>query len=177
LAARLETRVNRNGKWCREVVYLVRSFTLEELQAEGMLSIKRGYWVVESRLHHCLDITVGRPEPSAHTRCRPPFRSDPARGGQLAGFQKRFCSARGGRGPAPRFNFCQISQHSGLIEMKGRVLNQSQRTQFVLVGVNAALYRERQSSKKFHPQNCRSGAKSNRRCKHEITQSPPRRPP
>jgi hypothetical protein len=23
-----------------------------------MLSIKRGYWVIESRLHHCLDITL-----------------------------------------------------------------------------------------------------------------------
>jgi hypothetical protein len=40
------------------VVYLVSSFTLKELQAEGMLSIKRGYWVIESRLHHCLDITL-----------------------------------------------------------------------------------------------------------------------
>jgi len=58
LAARLETRVKRKGKWCREVVYLVSSFTLKELQAEGMLSLKRGYWVIESRLHHCLDITL-----------------------------------------------------------------------------------------------------------------------
>jgi hypothetical protein len=40
------------------VVYLISSFTLEELQAEGLLSLKRGYWVVESRLHHCLDITL-----------------------------------------------------------------------------------------------------------------------
>ena len=34
------------------------SFTLQELQAQGMLSLKRGYWVIESRLHHCLDITL-----------------------------------------------------------------------------------------------------------------------
>jgi len=58
LAARLETRVKRRGKWCREVVYLLSSFTLQELQAQGMLSLKRGYWVIESRLHHCLDITL-----------------------------------------------------------------------------------------------------------------------
>jgi hypothetical protein len=58
LAARLETRVKRDGKWSRERVTLVSSLTLEQLQAEGMLSIKRGYWVVESRLHHCLDITL-----------------------------------------------------------------------------------------------------------------------
>jgi hypothetical protein len=58
LAARLETRVKRKGKWCREVVYQVSSLTLEQLQAEGMLALKRGYWVVESRVHHCLDITL-----------------------------------------------------------------------------------------------------------------------
>lgn len=58
LAARLETRVKRKGKGCSEVVHLVSSFTLKELQAQGMLSLKRGYWVIESRLHHCLDITL-----------------------------------------------------------------------------------------------------------------------
>jgi len=64
LAARLETRVKRKDpqtkkkKWSSETVYLVSSFTLSELQAKGMLSIKRGYWVVESRLHHCLDVTL-----------------------------------------------------------------------------------------------------------------------
>jgi len=58
LAARLETRVKRKAKWCREVVHLVSSFTLKELHAQGMLSLKRGYWIIESRLHHCLDITL-----------------------------------------------------------------------------------------------------------------------
>jgi hypothetical protein len=58
LAARLETRVKRKGSWCREVVHLVSSLSLKELQAQGMLSLKRGYWVIESRLHHCLDITL-----------------------------------------------------------------------------------------------------------------------
>lgn len=58
LAARLETRVKRKGKWTRKIIYLLTSLTLEELQAQGMLSLKRGYWVVESRLHHCLDITL-----------------------------------------------------------------------------------------------------------------------
>ena len=58
LAARLETRIRRNGKWCQEVVHLLSSWPLKELQAQGMLSLKRGYWVIESRLHHCLDITL-----------------------------------------------------------------------------------------------------------------------
>lgn len=40
------------------MIFLLSSLTLEELQAQGMLALKRGYWVVESRLHHCLDITM-----------------------------------------------------------------------------------------------------------------------
>jgi hypothetical protein len=54
----LERRVKRNSKWSREVIYLLSSLTLEELEAHGMLALKRGYWVIESRLHHCLDITM-----------------------------------------------------------------------------------------------------------------------
>jgi len=50
--------VKRKGQWTRKVIYLLSSFTLEELQAQGLLTLKRGYWVIESRLHHCLDITM-----------------------------------------------------------------------------------------------------------------------
>lgn len=56
--ARLETRVKRNGRWTREVVYLISSLSLEQLQARGLLQLKRQYWVIESRLHHCLDISM-----------------------------------------------------------------------------------------------------------------------
>lgn len=117
LAARLETRVKRNGKWCREVVSLVSSFTLNELQAEGMLSLKRGYWVVESRLHHCLDITLREDQSRVRTpgaarvlgtirrvvvslanaavnRAR---KSHPKTKCNTGSFQQRFRSARGGR--------------------------------------------------------------------------------
>ena len=58
LAARLETRVRRGKKWSREVVYLLSSLTLAELAALGLLQLKRNYWVIESRLHHCLDVTM-----------------------------------------------------------------------------------------------------------------------
>lgn len=58
LVARLRTRVRRKGKWTEKIVYLMSSMTIEELQAEGMLSFKRGYWVIESRLHYCLDVTL-----------------------------------------------------------------------------------------------------------------------
>ena len=58
LVARLHTRVCRKGKWSEEVVYLISSRSLEQLQSEGMLRLKRGYWVIESRLHHCLDVTM-----------------------------------------------------------------------------------------------------------------------
>jgi hypothetical protein len=39
-------------------VYLISSRTLAELEARGVLWLKRKYWVIESRLHHCLDITL-----------------------------------------------------------------------------------------------------------------------
>ena len=117
LAARLETRVKRNGKWCREVVYRVSSFPLAELHAEGKLSIKRGYWGVESRLHHCLDITLGEDQSRVRTpgaarilgtirrvvvslanaavnRAR---KKNPKTKRNTGSFQKRFRSARGGR--------------------------------------------------------------------------------
>ena len=117
LAARLETRVKRNGKWSREVIYLLSSLTLEELQAQGMLLLKRGYWVIESRLHHCLDITLREDQ----SRVRNPTaarvlgtirrvvvslanaavdqarRKNPKTKCNTASFQKRFRSARGGR--------------------------------------------------------------------------------
>ena len=48
LAARLETRVKRKGKWSKEVIYLLGSLTLQELEAKNMLSFRRNYWVVES---------------------------------------------------------------------------------------------------------------------------------
>jgi len=39
-------------------VFLISSRSLGELQAERMLALKRRYWVIENRLHHCLDITL-----------------------------------------------------------------------------------------------------------------------
>ena len=121
--ARLETRVkrkegkNKKAQWCREVVYLVSSLTLEELQACRMLSLKRGYWVVESQLHHCLDITL----PEDQSRVRTPKaarvlatirrvvvslanaavnrarKKNPKSKCNTGDFQSRFNSARGGR--------------------------------------------------------------------------------
>ena len=117
LAARLETRVKRKGKWSREVIYLLSSLTLAELQAQGMLLLKRGYWVIESRLHHCLDITLREDQ----SRVRHPTaarvlgtirrvvvslanaavdqarRKHPKTKCNTGSFQQRFRSARGGR--------------------------------------------------------------------------------
>ena len=58
LAARLQTRVRRKGQWTGTIIYLLSSLSLEQLQAQSLLALKRGYWVIESRLHHCLDITM-----------------------------------------------------------------------------------------------------------------------
>lgn len=51
-------RVKRGGEWKRDVVYLISSRTPKGFRAQRMLRLKRQYWVVESRLHHCLDITL-----------------------------------------------------------------------------------------------------------------------
>lgn len=56
--ARLRRRVRRQGKKTTEIVYLISSFTLAQLDAAGFLQLKRGYWVIESRLHHALDVTL-----------------------------------------------------------------------------------------------------------------------
>jgi hypothetical protein len=117
LAARLETRVRRKGQWSREVIYLLSSFTLQELQAQGLLALKRGYWVVESRLHHCLDISLQEDQ----SRVRTPRaarvlgtirrvvvslanaavdkarKNNPKTKSNTKTFQQRFRSARGGR--------------------------------------------------------------------------------
>src|SRR2546429_8007610 len=59
LIARLRRRVRRNGKLSTETVYLISSLTLEELDALGWIKLKRGYWVIESRLHHAVDVSLG----------------------------------------------------------------------------------------------------------------------
>jgi len=66
--ARLRRRVRRKGKKTTEIVYLISSLTLEKLDAAGFLKLKRGYWVIESRLHHALDVTLGED----HSRVRNP---------------------------------------------------------------------------------------------------------
>ena len=46
------------ARWIGKIVYLLSSPTLEELPAAGLLRRKRGSWVIESRLHHCLAVTM-----------------------------------------------------------------------------------------------------------------------
>ena len=117
LAARLETRVNRAGKWSCEEVFLVSSLSLEQLQATGMLALKRSYWVVESRLHHCLDVTmqedlsrVRTPNAAlvlgmlrrvvlslANAAVDQARKANPKSKANTKSFRQRFLSARGGR--------------------------------------------------------------------------------
>jgi len=58
LIARLKRRVRRNGKQSADTVYLISSLTLEQLDALGWIKLKRGYWIIESRLHHALDVSL-----------------------------------------------------------------------------------------------------------------------
>lgn len=50
--------MRRQGKKSTETVYLISSLTLAQLDAAGWIKLKRGYWVIESRLHHALDISL-----------------------------------------------------------------------------------------------------------------------
>ncbi len=50
--------MRRKGKASTEIVYLISSLTLEQLNALGWIKLKRGYWVIESRLHHALDVSL-----------------------------------------------------------------------------------------------------------------------
>ena len=58
LIARLRQRVRRKGKKTTQIVYLISSLPLAELQAAGWLRLKRDYWIIESRLHHPLDVSL-----------------------------------------------------------------------------------------------------------------------
>ena len=134
LAARLETRVRRNGKWERETVYLVSSRSLAELEARGVLRLKRKYWVIESRLHHCLDVSlqedlsrVRSPNSvrvlgmirrlivslsnAAVDRAR---KAHPKTKHNTKSFRKRLVSARGGR---ERLHAMIFSKHPQLLDL------------------------------------------------------------
>lgn len=58
LIGRLKRRVRRHGSTSTETVYLISSLTPEQLDARGWLQLKRGYWVIESRLHQALDVSL-----------------------------------------------------------------------------------------------------------------------
>jgi predicted transposase YbfD/YdcC len=66
--AKLVRRVRRKNKVTTETVYLISSLTLAEMDARGLLKHKRLYWVIESRLHHPLDISLDED----HSRVRHP---------------------------------------------------------------------------------------------------------
>jgi anti-sigma factor RsiW len=58
LIARLRRRARRHGKASTETVYLISSLSLDELDARGWLRLKRGYWIIESKLHQALDVSL-----------------------------------------------------------------------------------------------------------------------
>lgn len=133
--ARLETRVKRHGHWTREVVYLISSLCLEQLQALGLLQLKRQYWVIESRLHHCLDVSLQEDL----SRVRTPNaawvlgmirrvvlslsnaavdkarQSNPKTKFNTKGFRQRYLSARGGR---ERLYALIFTQHPAVLDLE-----------------------------------------------------------
>jgi hypothetical protein len=55
---RLCTRVRGCGRQSQETRYLISSAQEDQLDAEGLLDTKRGYWAIEARLHYRLDDTL-----------------------------------------------------------------------------------------------------------------------
>ena len=134
LVARLETRVRRKGKWQRETVYLISSQSLGQLKALGMLELKQNYWVIESRLHQCLDVTlqedlsrVRRPKSAhvlgmirrlivslANAAVNQARKTKPKTKHNTRSFQQRLLSARGGR---ERLHAMIFAKHPQIIDL------------------------------------------------------------
>ena len=55
---RLRTRVRGCGRQSQETRYLISSAGEDQLNAQGILGTKRGYWGIESCLHYRLDDTL-----------------------------------------------------------------------------------------------------------------------
>ena len=55
---RLRTRVRGCGRQSQEMRYLISSAEEDQLNAQGILDTKRGYWAIEARLHYRLDDTL-----------------------------------------------------------------------------------------------------------------------
>jgi len=100
-----------------------------------MLQLKRRYWVIESRLHHCLDITLQED----HSRVRTPNsalvlgmirrvilslsnaavdkarKANPKTKFNTKAFRQRFLTARGGR---ERLRALIFAKHPAVIDLK-----------------------------------------------------------
>ena len=134
LVAQLESRTYREGNWHSERVFLICSRTLEALQAEGILAFKRRYWVIESRLHHCLDITlredwsrVRNPNSArilgmtrrlvvslANAAVDRARQRNPKTKANTKTFRRRFLSARGG---AERLHALVFAKHPRILDL------------------------------------------------------------
>ncbi len=65
---KLRTRVRGCRRSSQETRYLITSASNERLDALGLLNAKRGYWVIESALHHRLDDTLDEDESRVRRR-------------------------------------------------------------------------------------------------------------
>lgn len=59
--ARVERIVQqvKSGKTRQEVVYLITSLSPEQASPKRLLSLNRGHWEIENRLHWVRDVTFG----------------------------------------------------------------------------------------------------------------------
>lgn len=71
--ARLErtTRELKSGKSRQEVVYLITSLTPEQASPQRLLTLNRGHWEIENRLHWVRDVTFAEDHSQVRTGSGP----------------------------------------------------------------------------------------------------------
>ena len=105
------------------------------MQAQGLLELKRQYWVIESRLHHCLDVSLqedlSRVRTSGAARVLGTIRrvvlslsnaavdkarqKHPKSKFNTKSFRQRYVSARGGR---ERLHALIFSQNPAVLDLE-----------------------------------------------------------
>jgi predicted transposase YbfD/YdcC len=56
---RIERQVQRKGEQSEEVCYAITSLRADQASAKRLLSLNRGHWGIENRLHYVRDVTLG----------------------------------------------------------------------------------------------------------------------
>jgi predicted transposase YbfD/YdcC len=68
---RLERTVSHKGRVCQEIAYAVTSLSKAKADAKRLLSLWRGHWGIENRLHWVRDVTFDEDRCQVRSRAAP----------------------------------------------------------------------------------------------------------